>query len=75
MAAEGYINADMRAAGQPAGVYVPHITEEPVKIHHMAKEWVIGALQQIRENEEGYERSRVYRALLRELRRRQKEKV
>ena len=73
MATEGYINADQRAAGQPRGTYVawPNMVHI-AKIHHMSSPWLIGAIQQIRENEEGYEHSRVYRALLRELKRRGK---
>lgn len=65
------LNADARAAGT-RGIFVTR-TGEGFKIHHMAKVWIIAELQLMRENEPGYEHSRIYQALLRELKKRSKE--
>ena len=61
--------ADQRAAAHPKGTYVTH-EGAVVGIKHMAKAWLIACIQHIRETEEFYQNSSVYKALLRELRRR-----
>lgn len=64
-------NADAWVEGK-RGVWKTE-TGDFVQIHHMSKPFIIGVLTFIREHEASFEHSRVYNALLRELRKRKKE--
>lgn len=45
---------------------------ELVKIHHMSRPFIVKVVQYIRDKDEFWEHSRVYNALLRELKKRRK---